>query len=78
MGGLFHLKGIKSRFSNHSFKFGDETQKSLLTAPIAELEDLRRNFKFDKDAPKDQDPRLSKKLTQASLEFELFAEDTLL
>ena len=75
-GDLFHLRGVKSRFSNHSYKFGDEQQKQLLTAPINELEELRRNYKFDvKDAGKEQDPRLAKKLTQGSVDFELFSEE---
>ena len=47
-----------------------------MTAPIHELEDLRRNQKFDaKESSKEQDPLLAKKLTQGNLEFELFTEE---
>ena len=77
-GDLYHVRGLKSRFCNHSYKFGDEVQKGLLNAPIQELEELRRNQKFDaRDPSKDQDPRLAKKLTQGTLDFELFYEDQL-
>jgi hypothetical protein len=34
---------------------------------------------FDaRDASKEQDPKLAKKLTQGSVEFDLFSEDTLI
>ena len=46
-GSLLHLKGLRSRFSSHSYKFAEDSLKRLLNAPIGELEELRRSLKFD-------------------------------
>ncbi len=74
-GAALLIRGLKSRFAGHQYKWGSEDQQQLLKMNLAELEEERKTALLAaKDDSKEPSALVSKKVCQAHVEFDVWRE----
>ena len=69
------LRGLRSKFCSHSYKFGDDLKKDTIKQPLTDIMTYRQEKKDVEYSLREQDCKLSKRVAQCTVDFELFTAD---
>ena len=72
-GSVLLIRGLKSKFTSHSHKYGDQEQQNMLNESIETIKEARNQYFAATEKPEVADPRTSKKLCSLKVDFELCA-----